>query len=91
VKTLLLALLPVLALTAAPISAADKPAAAKVVATTPAARELAPPRAPVANGQARVAQGAIVPHYSSAWRADELAALRPNYADLKPRARTNRE
>jgi hypothetical protein len=91
VKHLLLALLPVLVLAAAPASAADQPAAAKPGAAPAAARVLAPPRAPVANGQARVAQGNIVPHYGSAWRPDELAALRPKYADLRPRARTNRE
>ena len=45
----------------------------------------------VADGKARVAQGTIVAHYGSAWRPAELAALRPNYADLKPRARTNQE
>jgi hypothetical protein len=92
VKHLFLALLPVLLLAASPASAADQPAAARPVAAPAAApRVLAPPRAPVASGQARVAQGNIVPHYGSAWRPDELAALRPKYADLRPRARTNRE
>jgi hypothetical protein len=50
-----------------------------------------PPRAAQVTGKARVGGGTIVPHYGSAWRADELAALRPNYQALKPRARTNQE
>lgn len=90
-KHLLLALLPVLALAATPTNAADQPAAARTVAATPAAQPLAPPREPLANGQARISRGEMVALYSSAWRSNELAALRPGYGDLKPRARTNRE
>jgi hypothetical protein len=86
VKKLLIALVPALVIASTPVLAADKPAAAPAAAKAPV-----PPRAPVANGKARVAQGMIVPLYTSAWKPAELAALRPDYADLKPRARTNRE
>ncbi|MBL8225317.1 MAG: hypothetical protein JNM50_08305 [Chromatiales bacterium] len=87
-KQLLIALMPALVIATTPVLAADKPAAAP---TATATKTPVPPRAPVANGKARVAQGTTVPLYTSAWQKAELAALRPNYADLKPRARTNRE
>ena len=82
---LILALVPALLLATAPALAADAPGA------KPAAKVLKAPRAPVADGKARVAQGTIVAHYGSAWRPAEIAALRPGYADLRPRARTNQE
>jgi hypothetical protein len=91
VKKLLVALVPALVIATTPVLAADKPAATRAAAAAPAAKAPVPPRAPVANGKARVAQGTTVPLYTSAWKPAELAALRPNYADLKPRARTNRE
>jgi hypothetical protein len=91
VNKLLFALLPALVIATSPVLAADKPAPAGATTATTAAKAPVPPRAPVANGKARVAQGTTVPLYTSAWKASELAALRPNYADLKPRARTNRE
>jgi hypothetical protein len=89
----LIALVPSLLL-AATVAVAAGPA------TKPAARPTAqpatvvnakPPRAAQVTGKARVGGGTIVPHYGSAWRADELATLRPNYQALKPRARTNQE
>jgi hypothetical protein len=91
VKKLLIALVPALVIATNPALAADKPAPAGAAATAPAPKAPVPPRAPVANAKARVAQGTTVPLYTSAWKPAELAALRPNYADLKPRARTNRE
>lgn len=90
-KKLFLALLPALVIATTPVLAADKPAPAGKAAAATAAKVPVPPRAPVADGKARVAQGTTVPLYTSAWKPAELAALRPNYADLKPRARTNRE
>jgi hypothetical protein len=79
--------LPTLVLAGMPALAADKPTARKPAAAQP----LAAPRAPVADARVRIARGDIVPAYRSAWRAAELAALRPAWADLKPRARTNQE
>lgn len=90
-KKLLVAVLPTLVIATSPVIAADRPAPAGAAIAAPAAKAPVPPRAPLASGKARVAQGTSVPLYTSAWRPDELAALRPHYADLKPRARTNRE
>lgn len=83
-RKLLAALVPVLCLAASPLPAADAP-------KPPAARELKAPRAPVANAQVRIARGEVVPAFGSAWTATELAALRPAFADLRPRARTSQE
>jgi len=48
--------------------------------------------APKVSGlQARVAQGGKVDLAASALTAADLAALRPHYADLKPRVRSNAE
>ncbi len=48
--------------------------------------------APKASGlHARVAQGGRVALAAPALTTAELAALRPNYADLKPRIRSNAE
>jgi hypothetical protein len=85
----LIALVPSLLLAATVAVAAQpatKPAAKPATVATAKA-----PRAAQVTGKARVGGGTIVPHYGSAWRADELAALRPNYQALKPRARTNQE
>lgn len=48
--------------------------------------------APATSGQkARVAQGGRVELAASAFRAGDLAALRPDFARLKPRVRGNAE
>jgi len=48
--------------------------------------------APKVSGlQARVAQGVKVDLAASTLTTAELAALRPHYADLKPRVRSNAE
>ncbi len=89
----LIALVPSLLL-AATVAVAAGPAtkpAAKPAAKPATVATAKPPRAAQVTGKARVGGGTIVPHYGSAWRAAELAALRPNYQALKPRARTNQE
>ncbi len=85
----LIALVPSLLL-AATVAVAAGPAAKPAAKPATVATAKAP-RAAQVTGKARVGGGTIVPHYGSAWRADELAALRPNYQALKPRARTNQE
>jgi hypothetical protein len=92
---LVLACLPALVLAATTALAADSPAAS-TRAMAPAAKALPPreikaPRKAAATAKARIARGDIVPAYASAWKPEELAALRPGVAALRPRARTNQE
>jgi len=74
------------------------PAIALVVATSLAGLLLAAPaeaakeQAPQVSGlKARVAQGARVDLAASSLTAADLAGMRPEYARLKPRVRTNAE
>jgi hypothetical protein len=73
----LVPILALLALVAGPALAADSPAAGK--ADAPAVRT------------ARVAQGGTVTLAAPALSREQLAARRPHFEDLRPRARTNKE
>jgi hypothetical protein len=75
-------------LRAVPALVAAVVAAMWLAATAEAAREPAPR---VSGQKARVAQGVRVDLAASALPAAELAGMRPEFARLKPRARTNAE
>ena len=63
---------------------------AGVLAAGPAlAAKQAPPK--VSGLKARIATGIKVDMAASGFTAEQLAALRPDFAKLKPRARTNAE
>lgn len=66
-------------------------AAALVVLAAVAPVQAAQQPEPRIAGAARVAQGGRVDLAASSLTAADLAALRPEYARLKPRARTNAE
>ena len=66
--------------------------AATLLASGASGAEAGKAVAPKVSGlQARVAQGVKVDLAASALTTAELAALRPHYADLKPRIRSNAE
>ena len=72
--------------------AADKPAAPAARGAAPAAAaQSKAATAAAAPRMARVAQGGKVELKASSLSNEELASKRPDYAALKPRARTNKE